>query len=71
MRNSSQVYGPDELKILNQIVTAILEELPSRENLMDDPELRRRVGRQVIKYAADDLLNINLIRSAVLASFAN
>jgi hypothetical protein len=38
---------------------------------MDDPELRQRVGRQVIKYAADDLLNINLIRSAVLASFAN
>jgi hypothetical protein len=65
-----QVYGPDELKVLNQIVNAILRETQLETGLagVPDARLRARIGKQVLQRAADDLLNINGIRRAVLAS---
>ena len=70
MRSKMQVYGPDELKVLNQIVSAVLSETQSQTELagVPDAQLRERVGKQVLKRAADDLLNVNGIRRAVLAS---
>jgi hypothetical protein len=70
MRSKRQVYGPDELKVLNQIVSAVLRETQSETALAGVPEaqLRERIGKQVLKRAADDLLNVNGIRRAVLAS---
>jgi hypothetical protein len=70
MRSKMQVYGPDELKVLNQIVNAILQETQFDTGIAGVPEaqLRERIGKQVLKRAADDLLNVNGIRRAVLAS---
>jgi hypothetical protein len=70
MRSKLQVYGPDELKVLNQIVSAVLRETQSKTGLAGVPDvlLRERIGKHVIKRAADDLLNVNGIRRAVLAS---
>ena len=70
MRSKMQVYGPDELKVLNQIVSAVLRQTQSETGLagVPDAQLRERVGKQVLKRAADDLLNVNGIRRAVLAS---
>jgi hypothetical protein len=70
MRSKMQVYGPDELKVLNQIVSAVLRETRSKTGLAGVPDvlLRERIGKQVLKRAADDLLNVNGIRRAVLAS---
>jgi hypothetical protein len=70
MRSKRQVYGPDELKVLNQIVSAVLRETQSETGLAGAPDaqLRERIGKQVLKRAADDLLNVNGITRAVLAS---
>jgi hypothetical protein len=68
MRSSSQVYGPDDLKILSQIVTVILEEMMRGGCAVIDDELRQRVGKQVIRWAANDPLNIEGIKRAVTAS---
>jgi hypothetical protein len=70
MRTKRQVYGPDELKVLNQIVSAVLRETQSETGLAGAPDaqLRERIGKQVLKRAADDLLNVNGITRAVLAS---
>ena len=70
MRSKMQVYGPDELKVLNQIVNAVLRETRSETGAggLPDAHLRERVGKQVLERAGDDLLNVNGIRRAVLAS---
>jgi hypothetical protein len=70
MRSKMQVYGPDELKVLNQIVNAVLQETQSASGIAGVPkaQLRERIGKQVLKRAANDVLNINGIRRAVLAS---
>jgi hypothetical protein len=66
MRSNMQVYGPDELKVLSQIVNAVLSE-SGPDSVVLDAQLRERVGRQVIKHAARDVLNVEGIKRAVLA----
>lgn len=73
MRSGTQVYGPDELKILQQIVESVLEQLSRRAayRKVDRAALRRRISRQVFKYAKRDVLSVDAIRQAVLATFHN
>jgi hypothetical protein len=66
-----QVYGPDELKVLSQIVNAVAREWPSRIPAALDAQLRERICKQVIKHATDDVLNVEGIKRAVLASLMN
>ena len=70
MRSKMQVYGPDELKVLIQIVNVVLRETQSETGAgrVPDAHLRERIGKQVLERAGDDLLNVNGIRRAVLAS---
>jgi hypothetical protein len=70
MRNKMQVYGPDELKVLSQIVNAVLSESRT-ESVALDAQLRERLGKQVIKHAASDVLNVDGIKRAVLAGLKN
>jgi hypothetical protein len=73
MRSKMQVYGSDELKVLSQIVNAVIREARSETGVpgVPDAQLRERIGKQVLKRAADDVLNVNGIRRAVLASLKN
>ena len=70
MRINMQVYGPDELKVLSQIVDTVLRE-SSPESVVLDARLRERVSKQVIKHAARDVLNVDSIKRAVLAGLMN
>lgn len=67
MRRECQAFGPDELKVLSQIITSASLEL-QKMGSDDCDQLRERIARQALKYASDDLLNINEIRQKVVAS---
>jgi hypothetical protein len=71
MRTKMQVYEPDELKVLRQIVNAVAREWPSRIPAALDAQLRERICKQVIKHATDDVLDVEGIKRAVLASLMN
>jgi hypothetical protein len=68
MRTGTQVCGPDELKVLQQIVNSLWLELRPADR---GPELHLRVSRQVVRYAGNDLLDVEGIKRAVRASFKN
>jgi hypothetical protein len=73
MRRSTRLYGPDELKVLEQIVDALVDQL-SRGKRLDTAEKKRppeRVSKQVFKQSNADLLEVDAIRQRVLASFKN
>jgi hypothetical protein len=73
MRTKMQVYGPDELKVLSQIVNAVVRESPLDSGIPAalDAQLRERICKQVIKHATDDVLDFEGIKRAVLASLMN
>jgi hypothetical protein len=73
MRRSTRLYGPDELKVIEQIVDAVVAQL-SRGKRLDAAEkkrLRERVSKQVFKLSNAELLEVDAIRQRVLAAFKN
>lgn len=58
MRNGNKVFGPDELKVLSQIVTVASQQLHALPlyQALDRNVLREKVAKQAIAYAGTDLL---------------
>jgi hypothetical protein len=70
MRSGNQVFGPDELKVLSQIVASTSRQLYSlpQHRTSDPVHLREKVAKQAIKYASADLLNVRAIRRKIVAA---
>jgi hypothetical protein len=73
MRNGNRVFGPDELKVLSQIVTMTsqqLHALPPYRGL-DHNALREKVAKQAIACAGADLLDLCAIRQRIVAAWSS
>jgi hypothetical protein len=73
MRKGTLVCGPDELKVLQEILDSCvgqLKDCPTHRHA-DEAKLRLRVAKQVLKYAAKDILDVSTIKRKVLATFQN
>lgn len=70
MRNGNRVFGPDELKVLSQIITSASHQLCSlpRHQGSDHNLLREMVAKQAIDFAGADLLNVSAIRQRIVAA---
>jgi hypothetical protein len=73
MRTCTTVCGPDELKVLDQIVDSIVNQLKHnrRYSGVDQTRIRERISKQVFQQARRDVLNVDGIRRRVLAAFEN
>jgi hypothetical protein len=73
MRNGDRVFGPDELKVLSQIVTWACQKLRSVPHYrgLDHNALREKVAKQAIAYAGNDLLDVIAIRQKIIAAWSN
>jgi hypothetical protein len=72
MRGGTDVWGPDQLKILQQIFDSVwiqIREEPQFKSV-EEEMLRRHVSRRVMAYAEADVLDVNAIRGRVLRSLA-
>jgi hypothetical protein len=72
MRTGTDVCGPDQLKILQQIFDSVWQQMKLDPNfhIVEEEELRLQVSQRVLAYAEPDLLDINGIKHRVLRSFA-
>ena len=73
MRKDMLIFGPDEFKVLQQIVDSCMAQLnyhPTHRHA-DKARLRQRVSKQVFKHAAADILDVEAIKRKVLAVFQN
>jgi hypothetical protein len=72
MRTGTDVCGPDQLKILQQIFDSVWQQVKLDPNfhIVEEEELRLQVSQRVMAYAERDLLDINGIKYRVLRSFA-
>lgn len=73
MRNGNKVFGPDELKVLSQIVTMASEQLHSlpQYQALDHNAVREKVAKQAIAYAEADLLDVCTIRQKIVAAWSD
>jgi hypothetical protein len=73
MRRDNRVFGPDELKVLSQIVTMASQQLCSVPHYqgLDHNALREKVAKQAIAYAGTDLLDVIAIRQKILAAWSH
>jgi len=73
MRNGNRVFGPDELKVLSQIVTAASQQLHAlpQHQALDCNVLREKVAKQAIAYAGTDLLDVYTIRQRIVADWSD
>src|SRR5688572_11046617 len=73
MRNGNRVFGPDELKVLSQIVASASHQLCSlpQNKASDRNLLREMVAKQAIEFAGADLLNVSAIRKKIVAALAS
>jgi hypothetical protein len=72
MRTHIDVYGPDQLKVLQQIFDSVWYQMKQDPGFMfaDEGQLRERVSRRVIESVNGDILDSDAIKQSVLASFA-
>jgi hypothetical protein len=73
MRTHIDVYGPDQLKVLQQIFDSVwfqLKQDPSFVHAHGD-KLREQLSRRVIESVNGDILDIDAIKRSVLASFTH
>jgi hypothetical protein len=70
MRSGNQVFGPNELKVLGQIVTLASQQLCSlpQHRTSDHNLLREKVAKQAIVHAGPDLLDVSAISERILAA---
>lgn len=69
MRTGSQVCGPDELKVLQQIFDSVWLDLVKDGKVHENDEVaRRRVSAQMFKFVDGDIMDVEAIKSAVLKS---
>jgi hypothetical protein len=70
MRKGNQVFGPDELKILSQIIAEASRQLCSlpQHRVSDHIALREKVAKQAIAQASTDLLNVCAIRQKIITA---
>jgi hypothetical protein len=73
MRTGTTVCGSDELKVLDQIVDSIADQLKRHERYseVDQAKLRERISKQVFRQAGSDVLNVDAIKRRVLFAFEN
>ena len=70
MRSDVKICGPNELKVLDRIVRATLQELRSAGLVSNDnKQVRLRIGKQVLRHIHNDILNVERIKMAVIANF--
>jgi hypothetical protein len=68
MQGTSQTFGPDELKVLDQIVDAICKELGNgKASKVDTTKLRELISKHVFNHAQQAPLNVAQIKQKVLA----
>jgi hypothetical protein len=69
MRTGIDVCGPDTLKVLQQIFDSVWFQM-QQEGLVDpaDESMREQISRLVIHNADGDVLDVDGIKRAVLAS---
>jgi hypothetical protein len=67
MRTGVQVCGPDELKLLQQILDSIVSELQQDPSCCPQA-LREQIARSVMERASGDLLDVDKIKHSVLRS---
>jgi hypothetical protein len=70
MRNGNRVFGPDELKVLSQIIAAANHQLCSlpQHRVSDRNLLRERIAKHALEFAGADLLNVSAIRQRIVAA---
>jgi hypothetical protein len=73
MRTQIDVYGPDQLKVLQQIFDSVWFEMKQDPNFLfvEEEKLREQVSRRVIESVDGDILDIDGIKRSVLASFTH
>ena len=71
MRTQIDVYGPDQLKVLQQIFDSVWFEMKQDPGFLfvEEDKLREQVSRRVIESANGDIFDIDGIKRSVLAFF--
>ena len=69
MMRSGVLYGPDELKVLDQIVDAVCAEMTDHPDCVGDRRaFRERISKLVLKRVGSDVLEVESIKRTVIAA---
>jgi hypothetical protein len=65
MRKGTLVCGPDELKVLQQILDSCMGQLKNHLTHRHADEAQLRAAKQVLRHAAKDILDVSTIKRKV------